>query len=555
MDDYLLQRSNLIAQDRSLRADLSAHKTISDEERTADDILRRLRASEAQSIWTAQNPVKHIHGSQQLFPGMEFLTARETIVKTKLFDILSKMPKGGLLHAHMGAMVRAEVLLRLALLQPAIHIRVPIAVSDSTIKTVIPTFLGLPRSEWTQHASITDSGYSSNTWVPIQNARNNFSESLGGPEGFDRWVLGTMTIDPSEAYGTHNTTGEIWKKFQSTFSVSEASAPVQSLLLGLIFFEPVFCEYIREFFISSIEDGISYVEPRVMFHSKYIRGGDGLNNVSHCAQLQLYDRIIREVKTSMKERGNGDAFIGSRIIYSILRIITPAELEWYLEDCIALKQEFPHLVAGFDLVGHEDTLRPLIDYAEPLLRFVERQKELGIHIPFMFHAGETLGDGTAADMNLYDAILLGTKRIGHGFSLIKHPKLLEICREKEICVEVCPISNEILRLTGSMPMHPLPAVLNQGVHVALCSDDPAVFGNMGLTFDFYQVFVASEVNGLATLRTLVWDSIKVICQLFSSPPPSYSTLGDHEKRHAFEVLDKRWLAFVRYILETYGADS
>ncbi len=97
-----------------------------------------------------------------------------------------------------------------------------------------------------------------------------------------------------------------------------------------------------------------------------------------------------------------------------MRIITPEEIEWYLEDCIAMKQEFPHLISGFDLVGHEDTLLPLIYYAEPLLRFVERQKELGIEIPFMFHAGETLGDGTVADMNLYDAILLGTKRIGHG---------------------------------------------------------------------------------------------------------------------------------------------
>jgi len=33
----------------------------------------------------------------------------------------------------------------------------------------------------------------------------------------------------------------------------------------------------------------------------------------------------------------------------------------------------------------------------------------------MFHAGETLGDGDQADENLYDAILLGSKRIGHAY--------------------------------------------------------------------------------------------------------------------------------------------
>jgi adenosine deaminase CECR1 len=53
-----------------------------------------------------------------------------------------------------------------------------------------------------------------------------------------------------------------------------------------------------------------------------------------------------------------------------------------------------------------------------------------------------------------------------------------------------------------MLMHPLPMMMNQGVPglyigtpclttphmfaVALCSDDPAIFGNMGLSFDFYQ---------------------------------------------------------------------
>ncbi|KAG6880682.1 hypothetical protein C0993_005144, partial [Termitomyces sp. T159_Od127] len=71
----------------------------------------------------------------------------------------------------------------------------------------------------------------------------------------------------------------------------------------------------------------------------------------------------------------------------------------------------------FDLVGDENQLTPLIDYIEPLLRFQERQKEEEVDIPFIFHAGETLGDGTHADDNLYDALLLGTKRIGHGWVL------------------------------------------------------------------------------------------------------------------------------------------
>ena len=38
-----------------------------------------------------------------------------------------------------------------------------------------------------------------------------------------------------------------------------------------------------------------------------------------------------------------------------------------------------------------------------------------------------------------------------------------------------------------MPMHPLPIMLNYGLPVVLCSDDPGTFGHMGLTFDYYQV--------------------------------------------------------------------
>jgi adenosine deaminase CECR1 len=132
-------------------------------------------------------------------------------------------------------------------------------------------------------------------------------------------------------------------------------------------------------------------------------------------------------------------------------------MEWFYDDCINLKQEFPHLIAGehtqastccnlrsldlgFDLVGPEDFVKPLMTYMDGLLRFKRRIKDLGLDLPFILHAGETLGDGDLIDNNLYDAFLLDTKRLGHGFSLVKHPQLMNMCKQKGIPVEVCPIS-------------------------------------------------------------------------------------------------------------------
>ena len=37
----------------------------------------------------------------------------------------------------------------------------------------------------------------------------------------------------------------------------------------------------------------------------------------------------------------------SKIIYTTIKIITPEELEWYTEDYLALKKEFPNLIAGW----------------------------------------------------------------------------------------------------------------------------------------------------------------------------------------------------------------
>lgn len=115
------------------------------------------------------------------------------------------MPKGALLHAHLDATVNSEFLLQLALKQPALHVRVSQPISVSNVGSILPEFRALPRDQFSSTPSVTEASYEPGTWVSIQNARAAFDSSLGGPEGFDRWVIGSLMINPTEAYHTHNT--------------------------------------------------------------------------------------------------------------------------------------------------------------------------------------------------------------------------------------------------------------------------------------------------------------------------------------------------------------
>ncbi|EIW51769.1 uncharacterized protein TRAVEDRAFT_54195 [Trametes versicolor FP-101664 SS1] len=80
-----------------------------------------------------------------VFPGMEFLTARGTILKTKLFRCVAEMHKDALLHSHLDATVNARVLLNIALKHLAIHVRTSTQFTAQTIYyTVLSIFGPLP---------------------------------------------------------------------------------------------------------------------------------------------------------------------------------------------------------------------------------------------------------------------------------------------------------------------------------------------------------------------------------------------------------------------------
>lgn len=154
------------------------------------------------------------------------ISGKRIIQKTKLFQIISKvhpicssqlasidvlnfstslqMPKGALLHAHLGLTIGAKTLLDIALRHPAIHIAVPKSITSSNMAFMQPDLKPIHTNSNASVSSLTDPGYHPNTWVPLATARERFDAALGGPDGFDRWLISKMTINPSDAYITHN---------------------------------------------------------------------------------------------------------------------------------------------------------------------------------------------------------------------------------------------------------------------------------------------------------------------------------------------------------------
>lgn len=230
-----------------------------------------------------------------------------------------------------------------------------------------------------------------------------------------------------------------------------------------------------------------------------------------------------------------------------------------MDACITTKLEYPHLISGYDLVGPEDAGHPLDRFIPELFWFSKECAEAKVIVPFFFHAGETLGDGTSTDANLFDAVLLGTRRIGHAYSLYKHPMLIEMVKEKRILVESCPISNEMLRLCSSIMSHPLPALLARGVACSLNNDDPAMLGQdtTNLSPDFWQALQGWDNLGLAGLGSLAENSVRWAAFVDEDAATwvkgvKEGRVGDGLKAKRIGEWQAEWEHFCLWIVQEFG---
>ncbi|XP_078680475.1 adenosine deaminase 2-like [Branchiostoma floridae x Branchiostoma belcheri] len=482
--DFLSARANLLSLEHGLKT--GGDLALDDAEEAVNKVLMALKVQELDSAL----------GSGSFPPSQHFFHAKSAIEQSQVFKFIRKMPKGAALHLHDDSLADLTWLVKNATYRP-------------------DCFMCQNRQGALQF-------HFSSSWPkrdPNCNWRrvNNTRIETGNATKFDAELVANMSLvreDPKVAYPTQDA---VWKAFEGALTVAN----------GLIFYSPVFKAYFYEALREFYEDNVQYIELRGLLPKIY-----ELDGTTHDEAWVV--AAYKEV-TEQFVKDHPD-FSGAKFIYSSIRAFNESDIAKDVAKAVKLRAMFPSFFAGYDLVGQEDPGHPLVYFLDTLLQ--PSQQNPPVNLPYFFHAGETDWEGMDVDDNILDAILLNTSRIGHGFALTKHPVAMELARKKGIPIEVCPISNQVLKLVDDLRDHPVSFLLAQGHPVVISADDPSVWGARGLSYDFYQAFMAmGGVDAdLAFLKKLALDSLR------------YSSMSEDEKSKAMELFQQKWKSFLHDVL-------
>lgn len=114
---------------------------------------------------------------------------------------------------------------------------------------------------------------------------------------------------------------------------------------------------------------------------------------------------------------------------------------------------------------------------ELFTRTFARAREAGMYV--VAHAGEGAGAGSVRGA----VEALHAERIGHGIRSLEDPQLVTLLRDRQIPIEVCPISNFRTGVVPAGREHPIFEMIRQGLMVTVNSDDPPMF-NTSLTDEY-----------------------------------------------------------------------
>ncbi|KAF2879247.1 hypothetical protein ILUMI_26924 [Ignelater luminosus] len=479
-DDYWKKREAFIKQEESKM--LGSSIILNEKEGIANKILMGYKLREYDNGF--KDPASFA-------PARHFFLSKNDVEKSKVFRFIKKLPKGAALHGHDTAIVSQEYLYNLTFKEN-------LYACTTANKRLRLKFLMNANQD------------KSCEWTLISELRKE------NPD-YNKWVKSQMTLVVSNPKQKYKNINIVWKTFMEVFSTIDS----------LILYKPVFQEHFYQALKELYEDNVLYLEFRGTLPTVYDIDGTTYGPMD---SVGFYQEVLEQFKNDYPD------FIGARFIYGPPRKVNDSTAVDYMQIVEEFKQKYPNFLAGFDLVGQEDLGKPLVDFLPEFKNISSKG------IDFFFHAGETDWYGTSTDFNLIDAVLLGTKRIGHGYALNKHPLVLETIKERDIAIEVCPISNQVLLLLDDMRNHPAVSLIAQGYPVVISYDDPSFWGTKGLSYDFYMAFmgIASRDADLRFLKQLAKNSL------------IYSAMPKEEKELAMVVWNNQWEKFINDVVSEAG---
>lgn len=195
------------------------------------------------------------------------------------------------------------------------------------------------------------------------------------------------------------------------------------------------------------EDGVIYLEARYapVLHTKYLKKEEN----------------IEAVLAGLKE-GEDEYGVKTGLLLCGLRAV---------DDEFSYR-ELPHLahryctqgVVGIDLAGDEAGYPLHLPVFQDFFRLASH-----LNLPFTIHAGEA-----GATENVPLAIAYGARRLGHGLAAMKEARLIQLCANQHIHLELCPSSNLQTKAWPEEGTYPLPDLVRAGVACNINTDNRTV---------------------------------------------------------------------------------
>jgi adenosine deaminase/aminodeoxyfutalosine deaminase len=202
---------------------------------------------------------------------------------------------------------------------------------------------------------------------------------------------------------------------------------------------------------------------------------------------RCFEPIFAALERS-RERAERELGLSLYWIFDAVRHFTVEEADRVFRKAAELRTYYPSII-GIGLGGDERRTG-----SEPFRALYERARADGLRLTN--HAGETTGPAA-----IWEALSIGSERIGHALSAIQDSALLQDLKHREVPMELNPTSNVRTGVCPSFAAHPLRCYFDNHLLVTVNSDDPAFFGsdlaNEFLLAHTEQGFTRDELRQLA----------------------------------------------------------